>query len=70
MENPFYKRATEYLRDNDEFLSIVTPEPVLHFLQGPAQSGRLYDRLVRLKLNVGRMDLKIAPSPSNSGRPS
>jgi hypothetical protein len=27
MENPFYKRATEYLRDNDEFLSVVTPEP-------------------------------------------
>jgi hypothetical protein len=62
MENPFYKRATEYLRDNDEFLSVVTPEPVLRFLKDPAQSGRLYDRLVRLwgtpgsgKTTIGRL---------------
>src|SRR5436190_20675489 len=62
MENPFYKRATEYLRDNDEFLSVVTPEPVLHFLKEPAQSGRLYDRLIRLwgtpgsgKTTLGRL---------------
>ena len=48
MENPFYKRATEYLQDNDEFLSIVTPEPVLRFLKGPADSGGLFDRLVRV----------------------
>jgi hypothetical protein len=48
MDNPFYKRATENLRDNDEFLSIVTPEPVLRFLKVPADTGRLYDRLVRI----------------------
>jgi hypothetical protein len=48
MDNPFYKRATEYLQDNDEFLSIVTPEPVLRFLKGPSDSGDLYDRLVRI----------------------
>jgi hypothetical protein len=62
MENPFYKRATEYLRDNDEFLSVVTPEPILYFLKDHAQSGRLYDRLVRVwgtpgsgKTTIGRL---------------
>ncbi len=62
MENPFYKRATEYLRDDDEFLAVVTPEPVLRFLKEPADTGRLYDRLVRLwgtpgsgKTTIGRL---------------
>lgn len=45
MENPFEKRATEYLRDSDIFLSLITPEPLRTFLKEPAQEGRLYDRL-------------------------
>lgn len=45
MVNHFEKRATEYLRDDEAFLAIVTPEPLATFFQKPAQEGRLYDRL-------------------------
>lgn len=45
MANPFEKRATEYLRDNEAFLPIVTPEPVATFFETPAKEERLYDRL-------------------------
>lgn len=45
MVNPFEKRATEYLRDDEAFLALVTPEPLATFLQKPAKEGRLYDRL-------------------------
>ena len=45
MANPFEKRATEYLRDDEAFLAVVTPEPLVTFLQKPATEERLYDRL-------------------------
>jgi hypothetical protein len=45
MVNPFEKRATEYLRDDEAFLAVVTPEPLATFFQKPAEDGRLYDRL-------------------------
>jgi hypothetical protein len=45
MPNPFEKRATEYLRDDEAFLAVVTPEPLVTFFQKPASEGRLYDRL-------------------------
>lgn len=45
MANFFEKRATEYVRDNDVFLSLVTPEPLHTYLQKPAKEGTLYDRL-------------------------
>ena len=45
MANPFEKRATEYLRDDEAFLAVVTPEPLATFLQKPARDERLYDRL-------------------------
>ena len=48
MDNPFYKRATEFLRDDQDFLAVVTPEPVMRFLKAPAQAGCLFDRLVRI----------------------
>jgi hypothetical protein len=48
MENPFYKRATEFLRADQDFLTVVTPEPVSRFLKEPAQAGHLFDRLVRI----------------------
>jgi hypothetical protein len=48
VDNPFYKRATEFLRDDQDFLSVVTPEPLLRFLKAPAQEGYLFDRLVRI----------------------
>ena len=45
MANPFEKRATEYFRDDEAFLAVVTPEPLVTFLQKPANDGSLYDRL-------------------------
>lgn len=46
MANPFERRATEYLRDDESFLDIVTPEPLATFLMEHAKNERLYDRLV------------------------
>jgi hypothetical protein len=48
MVNPFEKRATEYLRDDEAFLAVVTPEPLATFFQKPAADGRLYDRLAMI----------------------
>ena len=48
MANPFEKRATEYLRDDEAFLAVVTPEPLATFFQKLAQEGRLYDRLTMI----------------------
>ena len=45
MANPFEKRATEYLRDDEAFLALVTPEPLATFFEKPAREERLYDRL-------------------------
>jgi len=45
MANLFEKRATEYLRDDEAFLAVVTPEPLSTFFQKPAEEERLYDRL-------------------------
>ncbi len=45
MANPFEKRATEYLRDDEAFLAVVTPEPLATFFQKYAEEERLYDRL-------------------------
>lgn len=46
MDNPFYRRATEQLRDDEAFLSIVSPQPLTHLLKRPAEKGTLFDRLV------------------------
>jgi hypothetical protein len=43
--NPFEKRATEYLQQDEAFLAVVTPEPLSTFFEKPAQEGKLYDRL-------------------------
>lgn len=48
MANPFEKRVTEYLRDDEAFLAFVTPEPLATFFQKPAKEGRLYDRLAMI----------------------
>lgn len=45
MANPFEKRATEYLRDDEAFLAVVSPEPLATFFQKHAEDGLLYDRL-------------------------
>lgn len=53
MNNPFRKRATEFLRDEEAFLAVVSPEPVEYFLGEYAQSGELYDRLVMVRGTPG-----------------
>ncbi len=53
MDNPFLRRATEQLRDDEAFLSIVSPQPLTHFLQRPAEQGTLYDRLVHVQGTPG-----------------
>ena len=53
MENPFLRRATEFLRDDEAFLAVVSPEPVSYHLKRPGESGTLYDRLVLLRGTPG-----------------
>jgi hypothetical protein len=54
MDNPFQRRASEFLRDDAEaFLAIVSPEPVSFFLSEPGAAGRLYDRLVLVRGTPG-----------------
>ena len=48
MANPFEKRATEYLRDEEAFLAVVTPEPLATFFEKPAREERLFDRLAMI----------------------
>ena len=48
MANPFEKRATEHFRDDEAFLAVVTPEPLVTFFQEPAREERLYDRLAMI----------------------
>ena len=45
INNPFEQRATEYIKEDEAFLAIVTPEPLTTFFKEQAQNGRLYDRL-------------------------
>ncbi len=53
MENPFQRRATEFLRDEEAFLAIVSPEPVRHFLVPHGERGSLLDRLVLVRGTPG-----------------
>lgn len=53
MDNPFERRATEFLRDDEAFLAIVSPEPVTFYLKRAGQAGRLYDRLVLMRGTPG-----------------
>lgn len=53
MENPFARRATEHVRDDEAFLALITPEPVQRFLSGPGANGQLYDRLVVVRGTPG-----------------
>lgn len=58
MENPFERRATEYLRDEEAFLSVIAPEPVrVHIVSA---REKLYDRLVILSGTPGSGKSTIA----------
>lgn len=52
MENPFLKRAAEFLRDPQAFLAIVSPEPARIYLS-PHANDALYDRLVQIRGTPG-----------------
>ena len=45
MSNPFEKRVTEYLQDDEAFLAVVTPQPLTTFFRKSAKEESLYDRL-------------------------
>lgn len=51
MTNPFEKRATEYFRDDESFLSAITPAPLTTYIAD--QADRLYDRLVMVSGSPG-----------------
>lgn len=46
MDNPFERRATELVRNEEAFLALVSPEPLNNYIRRYAESGQLYDRLV------------------------
>ena len=58
--NPFEKRASEYFRNEDAFLSVVSPEPLTTFLRAHAKTDRLYDRLVLMRGAPGSGKTTIA----------
>ena len=60
MNNPFEKRASEYFRDDESFLAVVSPEPVTTYLKRYADSDRLYDRLVLMRGAPGSGKTTIA----------
>lgn len=53
MNNPFLRRAAEFLRDTEAFLGIVSPEPARTFLAPYGQTGQLFDRLILLRGTPG-----------------
>lgn len=58
MENLFRKRATEYLRDDEAFLAVVSPESAQYYIAPHAP--RLYDRLVQICGSPGSGKTTIA----------
>ena len=51
IDNPFERRATEYLRDDEAFLSVIAPEPLNAYISPYRE--RIYDRLVMLRGTPG-----------------
>jgi len=60
LSNPFEKRASEYFHNEDAFLSVVSPQPVIVYLKPHAISDRLYDRLVLMRGAPGSGKTTIA----------
>ena len=48
MANPFLRRATEYIRDAEAFLSIVSPLPLTTFLAESPHKEHLFTHLIRI----------------------
>jgi hypothetical protein len=60
MDNPFLKRATEFFRDDEAFLAIVSPGPIAFFLKEDGSAGTLYDRYVVIRGTPGSGKTTIA----------
>jgi hypothetical protein len=61
MDNPFNKRATEYVRDEEAFLSIISPDPLRYYLlRESSEAEGLYDRLVLMLGQPGSGKTTIA----------
>lgn len=48
MANPFLRRATEYVRDDESFLSIVSPAPLTTFLATSRNKDDMFEVPVRI----------------------
>ncbi|MEO1582860.1 MAG: hypothetical protein AAFR91_13595, partial [Pseudomonadota bacterium] len=48
MANPFQRRATEYIRDAEAFLSIVSPLPLTTFLANSPHKDQLFSHPIRI----------------------
>lgn len=60
MPNPFATRATEFVRNVEAFLSMVSSDPVAHFLNPNAQDDGLFRRLVTIQGTPGSGKTTIA----------
>lgn len=48
MANPFLRRATEYIRDPEAFLSVVSPAPLTTFLANSPHKDQLFSYPIRI----------------------
>ena len=48
MANPFLRRATEYIREDESFLSIVSPAPLTTFLATSQNKDDMFEVPVRI----------------------
>lgn len=53
MSNPFFRRATEYIRNDSQFLAVVSPEPLTTFIAKHPSKDVLLDMPVRIIGNPG-----------------
>jgi hypothetical protein len=53
MDNPFLKRATEFFREEEAFLAVLSPEPIQFFLAREGRPSVLYDKLVLIRGTPG-----------------
>jgi len=59
MDNPFLKRATEFFRDEEAFLAVLSPEPIQFFLTREGRETILYEKLVLIRGTPGVVRLLL-----------
>ena len=60
MANPFTTRATEFVKSNEAFLTLIAPDPVSFFLEPRAHDDGLYRRLLSIQGQPGSGKTTIA----------